>query len=74
MGHNEDGGVSDLNTVYFVRAVIRNSGKVVENFTVLCYAGELCGNAFGFNSLGLVFTVNALFPKDVSRNSLGVAL
>lgn len=56
VGHNEDNTPADVNTTYIVQAVITDgSGRSLEQFTALCYAGELCGNAFGFNHIGLAF-------------------
>jgi hypothetical protein len=43
----------------------------VEEFTAMCYAAELCGNAFGFNvNTGLVFSVNAVFPKNINTSAV----
>ena len=78
MGHNEDGDRIDVNTTFMVHARIVEPGRANEDasaaseeFTALCYAAELCGNAFGFNlNTGVAFTVNAVFPKKI--NSSGV--
>jgi hypothetical protein len=37
-----------------------------EEFTCYCYPGHLPGNAFGHNSKGFVFGVNALYPKPIA--------
>ena len=41
-----------------------------EEFTCYCYPGHLAGNAFGFNSSGFCFGVNALYPKEILLNRL----
>ena len=40
-----------------------------EEFTCYCYPGHLPGNAFGFNTAGFVFGVNALYPKLMVLNT-----
>ena len=40
-----------------------------ENFTCYCYAAHLPGNAFGFNSSGFCFGVNAIYPKLLVLNA-----
>ena len=73
VGHNEDNTPADVNTTYIVQAIITDgSGQSLEKFTALCYAGELCGNAFGFNHVGLAFTGNAVFPKTIASSGIGV--
>ena len=63
----------DVNTTYVIQADITDSdGQSLEQFTALCYAGQLCGNAFGFNHLGLACSVNAVFPKLMASNGIGV--
>ncbi|CAI8008523.1 hypothetical protein GBAR_LOCUS5833 [Geodia barretti] len=72
MGHNEDGGTISVNNSFVVHARITQPGSdLVEEFTAMCYAAELCGNAFGFNvKSGVVFTVNAVFPKTVNTSAI----
>ena len=75
MGHNEDGSTSDMATSYLVSAEILSldAQMPLENFTAFCYPGELCGNAFGFNpAKNLVFSVNAVFPKKINTNAIGM--
>lgn len=36
-----------------------------EEFTCYCYPAQLPGNAFGFNSSGFCFGVNALYSKHL---------
>ena len=77
MGHNEDGGKISVNTSYMVHARITEStqdaglSQAVQEFTALCYAAEICGTAFGFNvNTGLVFTSNAVFPKNINTSAV----
>ena len=64
-GHNEDGELSDLNDFYFVTANI--SGF---RYFAMAYAGRLAGWTFGWNSHGIVHTVNALYV--LKNTSLGL--
>lgn len=72
MGHNEDGDTVSVNNSFVVHARITEPASgLVEEFTAMCYAAELCGNAFGFNlKTGVVFTVNAVFPKTVNTSAI----
>ena len=73
MGHNEDGDTIDITTGYIIDAQItEESGSTsTEAFYAFCYAGDLCGKAFGYNGKGVVTTVNALFPKNVNASAMG---
>jgi len=56
--HNEDGGdAADMHFLFMLQ-VKGNHGT----FTGLTYAGELPSSAFGYNSSGLVFTMDGLSP------------
>ena len=68
MGHNEDGAPIDLSTGYLVKAQVMEESGSVENFFAYCYAGQLCGNAFG---KGVVTTVNSLFPRNMNTSAIG---
>lgn len=69
MGHNEDGDKMSVNTSFVVHARINESAN--EEFTALCYAAELCGNAFGFNlKANLVSTCNAVFPLYINTSAV----
>ena len=77
MGHNEDGDKISVNTSFVVHARITEPARQgggnssVQEFTALCYAAELCGTAFGFNlNTGLVYTCNAVFPKNVNTSAI----
>ena len=77
MGHNEDGDSINVNNSFVVHARITEpalhpaTGPVVEEFTAMCYAAELCGDAFGFNvHTGLAFSVNAVFPKSINTSAI----
>ena len=67
--HNEDGGdAADMHFLYMLQ-VKGDHGT----FTGLTYAGELPSSAFGYNSSGLVFTMDGLSPlrldlEGVPRN------
>lgn len=73
MGHNEDNDAVYRNTAYLVTATVfsTDAKMPLDNFTAFCYPGELCGSAFGFNSMDLIFTVNALFPVNVNTKQIG---
>ncbi len=76
MGHNEDNGLSSVNTTFLVHAQVQSTdGQMpLENFTAFCYAGMLCGTAFGFNpTQKTVYSVNALFPKTINPDAIGVS-
>ena len=71
MGHNKDGTPIDLSTGYLVKAQVMEESGSVENFFAYCYAGQLCGNAFGYNGKGVVTTVNSLFPRNLNTSAIG---
>ncbi|KAG0567381.1 hypothetical protein KC19_7G131100 [Ceratodon purpureus] len=56
IAHNEDADISLLNHAYLVHAEFEDS----LSFVAYTYAGELPSCAFGFNSHGVVFTLNAV--------------
>ena len=71
MGHNEDGAIIDIYTTYLIHARINGTSGEMEEFTALCYPGELCGNAFGYNlKTRLITTVNAVFPKKIVSSAI----
>ncbi|KAJ6849082.1 uncharacterized protein M6B38_271390 [Iris pallida] len=57
--HNEDANVALVGHTYLVRAKLPDG----ESFTAYTYAGELPSCAFGFNSHGMAFTLNAVPPS-----------
>ncbi len=61
IGHNEDGAPALRDGTYVVRA--RIEGK--PGFTVFSYPGFIPGNAFGFNSEGICFSIDDVQPRDV---------
>ncbi|RNA13957.1 acyl-coenzyme A:6-aminopenicillanic-acid-acyltransferase 40 kDa form-like, partial [Brachionus plicatilis] len=72
--HNEDAAPSIYKSAYLVSCKITSSdyqgvNSPEEEFTCYCYPGHLPGNAFGFNSTGFVFGVNATYPKLMVTNS-----
>ncbi|CAD6240625.1 unnamed protein product [Miscanthus lutarioriparius] len=58
--HNEDGNVALLGHTYLVRATLPDG----VSFTAYTYAGELPSCAFGFNTNGVAFTLNAVPPVN----------
>lgn len=69
MAHNEDGNRIDSSTSY---VLVVQVGSTNESFLALCYAGELCGNAFGYGlSTRTALTNNALIPKNISTSGVG---
>eukprot|EP01089_Gocevia_fonbrunei_P021705 TRINITY_DN8523_c0_g1_i2.p1 TRINITY_DN8523_c0_g1~~TRINITY_DN8523_c0_g1_i2.p1 ORF type:complete len:338 (-),score=64.81 TRINITY_DN8523_c0_g1_i2:75-1088(-) len=67
MGHNEDADAVVKQYAYLVTANFK--GEPV-SYTAYNYPGALAGNAFGFNSAGMVFSINALFPKKVQTTGI----
>lgn len=61
IGHNEDGDPAFQGELYLARVQVE--GKPA--FTALCYPGFLPGNAFGFNSEGICFSVDSVRPRDI---------
>jgi len=61
-GHNEDSGVEDASTSYYVNVTIRGD-EVNAQFFAFAYPGTLGGVAFAWNGHGLVFTQNQLFSQ-----------
>ena len=58
----------DIVTGYMVNASLTNGDR----FLAFCYAGMLCGKAFGYNfATQTVITVNALFPKVINTSAIG---
>jgi len=66
IGHNEDGSPAFRHDMYLVHA--RVNGK--PGFTALSYPGFLCGNALGFNTEGICFSIDNVRPRN-SRVGLG---
>lgn len=71
MGHTEDARIEMLNYVYIVSAHIKSDKpegrwKVSEeHFTALCYPGCLPGYTMGYNSHGMILTINTLCPRPL---------
>jgi len=61
IGHNEDGAPAFGEQLYFVHARVDDGPA----FTACCYPGFLPGNAFGFNSEGICYSVDNLRPLDI---------
>ena len=72
MGHNEDSDLVANTTSYIVSAEVTSDIGESERFTAFCYAGELCGSAFGYSdTAGKVLSLNSLFPKNVNTSAFG---
>ncbi|CAK9202866.1 unnamed protein product [Sphagnum troendelagicum] len=69
IAHNEDAHVSILNHVYLVHAELEDG----LSFVAYTYAGELPSCAFGFNSYGVVFTLNSVPLASEEAVAGGVA-
>ncbi|XP_020576780.1 uncharacterized protein LOC110022269 [Phalaenopsis equestris] len=67
--HNEDGNIALIGHSYLVRVMLSNG----LSFTALTYAGELPSCAFGFNSNGIAFTLNAVppTPDEILARGIG---
>ncbi|NIM96273.1 MAG: hypothetical protein GTO18_21455 [Anaerolineales bacterium] len=74
IGHNEDGTPAALGKLFLVSITVDNNRR----FTALCYPGFLPGNACCHNEAGILHTINALNPLDVTvgfgRNFLARSL
>eukprot|EP01116_Phalansterium_solitarium_P005944 TRINITY_DN1826_c0_g1_i2.p1 TRINITY_DN1826_c0_g1~~TRINITY_DN1826_c0_g1_i2.p1 ORF type:complete len:389 (+),score=138.14 TRINITY_DN1826_c0_g1_i2:732-1898(+) len=83
-GHNEDNDPTICQYAYLVNFTIYSdadwaalqTGGAAEpesEFTSFCYAGYLPGVAYAWNSHGMVFSENAVFPYYVNVNGAGDA-
>lgn len=61
-GHNEDNDWSSLTSMFLVKAEFNDGSPSVVAYS---YPATLFGTAFGFNSAGLAFSENAVFPKKI---------
>ncbi|KAH7421538.1 hypothetical protein KP509_13G062900 [Ceratopteris richardii] len=69
LGHNEDANVSVQDHIFLVHASLSSEAS----FTAFTLAGELPSCAFGFNSYGVGFTLNAVppLPDEVVAGGIG---
>ncbi|XP_022881302.1 uncharacterized protein LOC111398572 isoform X1 [Olea europaea var. sylvestris] len=58
--HNEDANVALVGHTYLIKGILSNG----ISFIAYTYAGELPSCAFGFNSLGMAFTLNSVPPTE----------
>jgi len=78
IGHNEDALNTTINHFYIVSAHIKPTGEEgdgifpirEEKWEAMTYAGSLSGYASGHNYHGLVFSINTIFAKKLSRNKI----
>ncbi|XP_002731371.2 beta-alanyl-dopamine/carcinine hydrolase-like [Saccoglossus kowalevskii] len=70
--HNEDTDPIIGKYAYITDAyIIDPTGKYpTERFTAYTYPGSVPGNAFAFNADGMLFTMNAVFPKKVETDNI----
>lgn len=75
LAHNEDAGVSSFDwrtgapLTYMVSAEVEDTSVAstdASGYTALCYPGQLPTGAFGFNTRGVFFSLNGLFPEHVN--------
>lgn len=73
-GHNEDGepAYAEESTNYFVASNITYPGKPSQIYLAFTYPGRLSGWAWGFNSHGIVQSVNALWDTPDLKAYIGV--
>lgn len=78
IGHNEDAMRESLNRFYVINAHVKpgpneSGGRFAareERWEALTYAATLPGYASGHNHHGLLFTINTIFGKNVTRNRI----
>jgi hypothetical protein len=68
--HNEDGGRINYGLTYLLEADVVDATVGDHSFTAYCYPGQLPTGAFGFNSFGVFFTTNGLFPKVIDSKAV----
>lgn len=74
MAHNDDWGQNWRSLAYFVVATaLDERGDVKFRFGTWLYPGYLLGSDINYNSHGLAFTVNSLFPLQFLEEGVGVA-
>jgi len=71
-GHNDDWAVNWRESAYIVKATVLNPNMSVKvKFASWLYPGYLAGMDVTFNSHGVAYTVNSLFPKNFSSSGVG---
>ncbi len=66
IGHNEDNDKAYKEHAYLVTVNVRDG----VSYTAYTYPGVLAGNAFGFNSHGIVITTNSVPPINVLKRGI----
>lgn len=72
LGHTEDALAEIKGHIYIVSAEILSDSDekvVLEKFTTLCYAGTLMGYTMGYNSHGMIYSVNTIFPTVYTKGT-----
>lgn len=65
IGHNEDGSPAAARRMYVVNVNLDDGSA----FSALSYPGFLPGNAFGFNSAGILHTVDHVAPQPIKMGA-----
>jgi len=67
-GHNEDDDPFFKPLNFLLTATFNSTQENSFTFNAYTYAGQLSGNAFGFNSWGMSISVNSLYPMEDRPN------
>ena len=74
LGHNDDWSINWRKSSYFVVATALDAGgRAKFRMGSWCYPGLLFGVQLNWNSYGLVWTVNSLFPRHFWPRGVGTA-
>ena len=71
IGHNEDGWNGTLNSGYYINMTYTSEMNFTNNVSYIFSFGNpsiFAGNGFGFNNFGLITSIDALFPLNISTN------
>jgi len=74
LGHNDDWPINWRKSSYFVIATALDAdGRAKFRMGSWCYPGLLFGGQLNWNSYGMVWTVNSLFPRSFRSRGVGTA-
>jgi hypothetical protein len=73
LGHNDDWTQNWRNLSYWIFGTEQQPNGATLSFGTWVYPGYLPGMDLSFNSHGLVYSVNSLFPKLFERGGIGTA-
>lgn len=71
--HNEDYGTEFFDSIYFVRMNLEQHDGSHLQISTFCYPGILPGWAPGYNSRGLAFSWNVLYPSTTVHGGVAVS-